>query len=359
MSDKKFMRRAINLAKRAVNKTFPNPLVGAVVVKNGQIIGEGFHEKFGLPHAEVNAIRNCSINPEGASIYVNLEPCSHYGKTPPCADLIVKSKIKNVFIGMTDPNPLVSGRGIEKLKNSGINVFVGVLEEECKKLNEVFIKLITKKESFLTHKIASTLDGKIAEKTGYSKWITSEKSRNYVHKLRSFANGILVGANTVRNDDPQLNVRKNGEVIAEPYRIIVSKELKFDSGLKIFKNPDKIIIVTSERNYNNPFLENFKTIYLPEENNSLNLKSLNIELYKNNIYHIFAEGGSFLNHSLFKYRLVDKIFIFYSNKFLAGKDSMQIFNGKDLYSLDCPLILNDIQIKKLGSDFCVTGYPEF
>ncbi len=358
MQNKKLMLRAIKLAQKAGSKTYPNPLVGAVIVKNGEIIGEGYHKKFGSAHAEVNAINNCKVTPEGASLYVNLEPCSHYGKTPPCADLIIKNKIKNVFIGMTDPNPLVAGKGIKKLKEHGINVITGILEDKCRELNEVFLKLITKKESFITHKIASTLDGKIAEDSGYSKWITSEKSRQIVHKLRNFADAILVGAETIRNDNPYLNVRKREAVISEPFKIIISKSLNFDKSYNVFKIPEKVIIITSVKNYNHPFLKEFRTIYLPEEKNFINLKTLPKELYKNKIYHIFAEGGSKLNYFLMKYRIVDKLYIFYSNKILCG-NAMPIYNGEELFSLKNPLNLLNFKIKKLGSDFYISGYPEF
>ncbi len=358
MQNKNFMLQAINLAKKAKNNTFPNPLVGAVVVKDGKIIGKGYHQKFGTNHAEVNAIKNCTESPENASIYVNLEPCSHYGKTPPCTDIIIKSGIKNVYIGMVDPNPIVSGNGIKKLQENGINVHVGILEEKCKKLNEVFIKLITRKESFLTHKIASTLDGKIAESTGNSKWITSDKSRNFVHKLRSFCNAILVGANTIRKDNPHLNVRKNNKVISEPFKVIITKSLKFDLSLNIFKNIEKVILVTSEKNQKQKMLKNFNTILLPEKNNQLVLSNLNKELYKKGIYHIFAEGGSMLNYALFKYKLVDKLYIFYANKMIIG-NGINMFNGNPLYSLNYPLIIDNFQIKKMGNDFYVEGYPKF
>ncbi len=220
---RKYMLKCINLAKKAGSNTYPNPLVGSVIVKNGKIIGKGYHKEFGKPHAEVDAIKNSSESVENADLYVNLEPCSHYGKTPPCADLIIKKKIKNVYIGMLDPNPVVAGKGVTKLKESGINVVTGILENQCKELNEVFTKLILNKSSFITLKIAATLDGKIAEKNGFSKWITSEKSRKLVHKFRKFSNGILIGANTLKKDNPFLNVRSNEKVLKEPYKIIISK----------------------------------------------------------------------------------------------------------------------------------------
>ena len=205
--NEKFMKIAIELAKKGIGNVNPNPLVGAVIVKDGKIIGQGYHERYGEGHAEVNAFKSLDDDPTGATMYVTLEPCFHYGKTPPCADRIIENKISKVIIGMVDPNPLVSGKGIEKLKNAGIEVEVGILEEECRKINEVFIKYITTKKPFVVMKTAMSLDGKIATKTGESKWITSEKSRLQVHILRNKFSGIMVGVNTIIKDNPELTCR--------------------------------------------------------------------------------------------------------------------------------------------------------
>ena len=198
------MKLAIKISKKGVGKVNPNPLVGAVIVKDNKIIGQGYHEYYGGNHAEVNAFENLSDNPEGATIYVTLEPCSHYGKTPPCVDKIIDNKISKVVIGTLDPNPLVQGKGVKKLKEAGIDVITGILEEECKELNEVFMKYIVTKKPFVVLKTAMTLDGKIATASGESKWITSDKSRKEVHKLRNELSAIMVGVNTVIKDNPKV-----------------------------------------------------------------------------------------------------------------------------------------------------------
>ncbi|MCX8012565.1 MAG: bifunctional diaminohydroxyphosphoribosylaminopyrimidine deaminase/5-amino-6-(5-phosphoribosylamino)uracil reductase RibD, partial [Desulfobacterota bacterium] len=198
------MRRVIKLALKAKGNTSPNPLVGAIIVKDGQIVGQGFHHQAGGPHAEINALKAAGDRARGGEIYLNLEPCSHTGRTSPCVEALIHSQIKKVFVGMVDPNPLVQGKGIKKLQEAGIEVKVGILEEECRKLNEIFIKYITTRRPFVILKIAASLDGKIATVTGDSRWITNEKSRDHVHRLRSEVDAVLVGTGTVEKDDPQL-----------------------------------------------------------------------------------------------------------------------------------------------------------
>lgn len=221
--NQEYMRLAIEIAKKGAGKVNPNPMVGAVIVKDERVIGQGYHKYYGGNHAEVNAFENLSDNPEGATIYVTLEPCSHYGKTPPCVDKIIANKISKVVVGTLDPNPLVEGRGIKALKEAGIEVITGVLEEECKKLNEVFMKYILCKRPFVVLKTAMTLDGKIATESGESKWITSDKSRQEVHKLRNKLSAIMVGVNTVIKDNPELTCRLEGG--KNPVRIIVDSKI--------------------------------------------------------------------------------------------------------------------------------------
>ena len=220
----KFMRLAISLAKKGVGKTSPNPLVGAVVVKDGEIISEGYHRKFGGPHAEINALMNAGNGSKGADIFINLEPCCHYGKTPPCFKEVISRGISKVHIGMIDPNPVVSGKGIQYLRNAGVGVEVGILEDDCKRLNEAYIKYITTEKPFVTLKLASTLDGKIATYTGESKWITEEGSRKKVHKMRGTVDGIIVGVGTILKDNPLLTNRFTKGT--NPNRIIVDSALR-------------------------------------------------------------------------------------------------------------------------------------
>ena len=240
------MNIALQLAKKGKGKVNPNPLVGAIIVRDGVILGRGYHKEYGKAHAEVNAFLDAKEDITGATMYVTLEPCSHYGKTPPCVERIIENKISRVVIGMIDPNPLVAGKGIEKLKKSGITVTVGVLEEECRKLNEVFIKYITKNEPFVVLKTAMSLDGKIATSRGESKWITGEKARNEVHNLRNELEAIMVGVDTVIIDNPELTCRlENGR---NPIRIIVDSTLKIPLNSKVLKNQDeaKTIVATKK-----------------------------------------------------------------------------------------------------------------
>ena len=237
----KYMRMAIEEAKKGEGFTSPNPLVGAVIVKDDRVIGIGYHKKYGENHAEINAFLNAKENGEdveGASIYVTLEPCSHYGKTPPCADAIIKNKLKKVIIGCVDSNPKVAGNGIKKLKDAGIDVIVNVLEEECRKLNEVFFYYIANKRPFVVMKYAMTMDGKIATVSGKSKWITSEKTREHSHRFRNKYSAIMVGINTVIEDNPMLNCRLPNT--RNPIRIILDSSLKISLDSNICKTSKDI-----------------------------------------------------------------------------------------------------------------------
>ncbi len=245
MMKEQYMRLAINLAKKGMGKTSPNPLVGAVVVKNDEIVGKGYHKRSGEPHAETNALKACGNKAKNATLYVNLEPCCHHGKTPPCTDIIIKSGIKKLVCAALDPNPQVNGRGISILREGGVEVDLGILEKEAEKLNEVYLKFITTGLPFVMLKVAQTLDGKIATKLGNSKWITQEDSRRFVHSLRASVDAVLVGANTVKRDDPELTVHSaKGE---NPIRIILDSTGKISKNSKVIKGSKngKTIIATA------------------------------------------------------------------------------------------------------------------
>jgi diaminohydroxyphosphoribosylaminopyrimidine deaminase/5-amino-6-(5-phosphoribosylamino)uracil reductase len=246
-TDEKFMERAIELAKMGWGRTNPNPLVGAVLVKDGRIIAEGFHRALGKSHAEVDAFDNAAEDISGSNLYVNLEPCSHYGRTPPCAKAIIDANIKKVVIAMADPNPKVSGRGIKMLRDAGIEVKVGVLENEALKLNEIFINYIVKKKPFVIMKSAVTLDGKIATVSGDSKWITGEESRNYVHVIRDRVSAIMVGINTVLKDNPSLTTRRIDKEGKDPIRIIVDSRGILPEDSNVIKSDSKagVILATT------------------------------------------------------------------------------------------------------------------
>lgn len=320
--DEFFMKRALKLARKGEGWASPNPMVGAVIVKEGKIIGEGYHRKFGENHAEINAIDNASESMEGATFYVTLEPCSHYGKTPPCVERIVDVKASRVVIGTTDPNPLVSGKGIEILENHGIKTTVGILEEECRALNEKYFKFIETRIPFVTLKYAQTIDGRIATSTGHSRWISSEPSLKFAHKLRSHHDGVLVGVGTILKDDPELTVRLvRGR---NPVRIVVDPELKISEDARILQNQKKsrTIVVSTSRSAGakRTLLEEMGIeILVIDENdqNHVDLKKLLVELGKRDISSILVEGGSKIITSFVEERLFDRMVVITAPKILG------------------------------------------
>jgi len=245
MDDERWMKRALHLAEKGKGRTSPNPMVGAILVKGGKMVGEGYHAKAGEAHAEIVALQQAGEEAEGAILYLNLEPCTHYGKTPPCVPQVIEAGVKRVVIGMEDPNPLVKGKGIEILRKAGLDVEVGILEKECRRLNEAFCKYILKKEPFVVLKVAATLDGKMATRNGDSKWISGEASRRFVHKLRDQVDGVLVGIGTVLKDNPMLTARIRGG--RDPYRIVLDSRLKIPEEAKVIgTSPSKAIIASTE-----------------------------------------------------------------------------------------------------------------
>lgn len=313
------IRRCIELAKKGTGFVSPNPLVGCVIVKNDEIIAEGWHQKFGENHAEVNAINSAlskHIDLKGASLYVNLEPCTHYGKTPPCADKIIEHKFKEVIIGTKDANPLVAGKGIANLKKNKIKVTVGVLEEKCYELNKFYFKNIKTKLPYITLKAAQTLDSKIADAEGNSKWISSQESRKLVHKLRSEYDAVLVGKNTVEKDNPSLTVRHvKGR---NPYRIVINKELTLNLSSNLFsdKYSDKTIVISGKEP--DEFLtrifeqRKIKVIQAKLKNDMIDLKDAMKKLSKAGISSLLVEGGAFTFTEFIKNKLVDEMLIFIS-----------------------------------------------
>ena len=353
------MELAINLAKKGRGSVSPNPLVGAVIVKGNRVIGKGYHRKFGKNHAEINALSNAGESVVGATMYVNLEPCSHFGKTPPCVDKIIESGISKVVIGMKDPNPLVSGKGIEKLIKSGIDVTVGVLEEKCKKLNEVFIKYIIHKTPFVLMKFAMSLDGKISTYTGDSKWISSEESLKQVHILRNNLSGIMVGINTVIKDNPQLTCRlENGK---NPIRIIVDSTLKIPVESNVIQDEKAKTIIATTRKANIEkinYLQNLgiDILVTKDKNGKVDLKELMIKLGGLGIDSILLEGGGELNFSALSLNLVDKAEAFISPKLIGGKDSKTPVEGKGIEKINDAFSLKNTTIDILGEDILIKGY---
>jgi diaminohydroxyphosphoribosylaminopyrimidine deaminase/5-amino-6-(5-phosphoribosylamino)uracil reductase len=357
--DEKYMERALELAKKGTGKVNPNPLVGAVIVKNGEIIGEGYHECYGEAHAERNAVKNAKESVEDSTIYVTLEPCAHYGKTPPCVDLIIEKKFKKVVIGMLDPNELVAGKSVEKLKKNGIEVVVGVKEEECKELNEIFIKYITSKSPFVILKSGMSLDGKIATYSGESKWITSKESREDAQNLRNRLNSIMVGVNTVIADDPELTCRINND--KKLIRIVVDTNLRIPLDSKVINNKDKLTIVATTLNSNENKKKalrdlGIKVIEVSEKNNKVNLKDLLSKLGQEGLDSVLIEGGGTLNFSALEENIVDKVIFYIAPKILGGENSKSCIAGIGFSELNQAVNLKDISYRKIGEDLVVEGY---
>lgn len=360
--DKKYMRIALELAKKGIGYTKQNPLVGAVIVKNGKIIGEGYHQVYGSHHAEVNAIQNATEDVKGATMYVTLEPCSHYGKTPPCANYIVEKGIKRVVVALEDPNPEVSGKGINILRDSGIEVVTGILEEESRKLNEIFIKYIRTKLPFCIVKTAMTLDGKIATSTGDSKWITNEESRKYVHLLRHRVSAIMVGIGTVLQDNPYLNTRLEEGLGSDPIRIIVDTHARIPLEANVLdnKSSSRTIIATTELASKEKLrkLEDkgAEIIITPLRNNQVDLNYLINALGERGIDSILLEGGSELNYSAIEAGIVDKVNIFIAPKFIGGREAKTPVGGLGKELMKDAVLLSGIQIHKFGEDIMIEGY---
>lgn len=360
--DIKYMKRAIEISKLGIGRTNPNPLVGAVIVKDNKVIGEGYHEYFGGAHAEVNAINNTTEDPKDSTMYVTLEPCSHYGKTPPCVNLIIKNNISKVVIGMKDPNPLVAGRGIQILKSNGIEVEVGVMEEEIKKINEIFIKYITTKRPFCILKTAITLDGKIATKTGDSKWITNTESRKYVHHIRNRVSGIMVGKNTIVKDNPLLTTRIEDSKGIDPARIIVDTfaNIPIDSKVLNIESKAKTIIAVSEKADKDRLkaLEDkgAQVLIIPTKNNRVDLRHLIKILGENNIDSLLIEGGATLNWSALNENIVDKVMCFIAPKIIGGKDAKTSIEGEGIEYVKDAIMLDDINIMRFNQDTMIEGY---
>lgn len=360
--DKKYMKKAISLARKAQGYTSPNPLVGAVIVKNNKVISTGYHKKAGKEHAEAAALNKIKTNVSGATMYVNLEPCSHYGRTPPCADKIINSGyIKRVVIGIKDPNPLVSGKGIKKMIDSGIKVETGVLQEESIKLNEVFIKHIMTSVPFVTLKTAVTLDGKTASYTGNSRWITGEKSRKYVHKLRSYSDAVITGIGTVVKDNPELTVR-NYKNKKNPVRVVMDSRGKISLKAKILDNQDtaKTIIACTEEIPDKKYQElkrmNIDVLICRSKASRVDIKDLLKRLSSLGITSVLLEAGGKLNASFLQDELVDKIDLFIAPKMIGGKKAPGFFSGEGFKLMEDSYRFTYMKVRRFGDDILLESY---
>lgn len=358
----KYMKIALAQAKRALGRVSPNPLVGAVVVKRGEIVGVGYHHRAGSPHAEINALNKAGGKARNADLYVTLEPCCHYGRTPPCVETIVDRGIKKVVIGMIDPNPKVAGKGIAKLKAAGILTASGVLEEECRKLNEVYVHYITRSIPFVILKVASSLDGKIATRTGDSRGITGEQSLARVHALRDQVDAILVGSGTVKTDDPLLTTRLGGKRGKDPVRVIVDSTLSISPRARVF-NPHSrsgVIVATTNRAPTRKKEQIEKAggtiITVASKDGRVSLRSLMRTLGKREITSVLIEGGTGISTSAFNEGIVDKIIFFYAPKILGGSRAYGIIAGKGFDRISRAHKVHDLTVKKCGDDVLVEGY---
>lgn len=357
--DEKYMKLAMQLAENAIGRTSPNPLVGAVIVKDNRVVGCGWHRKAGTPHAEVHALNQAGELAQGADVYVTLEPCAHYGKTPPCAKALVEAKVKNVYGGLLDVNPKVAGKGFKILEDAGIHVEYGFLQDELRKQNEVFFKWIEHKKPFVVLKAAMTLDGKIATATGQSKWITNETSRAYGYKLRDIYDGIMVGINTVIEDNPMLTARVDGG--KNPIRIVVDSSLKIDINANVVQDKSaKTIIATTDKADKDKILklqaQDVDVIVVDKDkNDKVDIEKLLDILGQQNICSILVEGGATLSGSFVAKKLVDKVYFFIAPKIVGGKEAKTPVAGTGILNLQEALALKDIQIEKLEEDILIIG----
>ena len=359
MTDQNYMLQAIQLAKQGEGWTNPNAMVGAVIVKNGRIIGKGYHKKCGELHAERNAIASLTESAEGATIYVTLEPCCHYGKTPPCTEAIIEQKIKRVVIGSRDPNPKVSGKGIKMLQEAGIEVIEDFMREECDRLNPVFFHYITTKTPYVVMKYAMTLDGKIATKTGASKWITGEAARAEVQHMRHRYMGIMAGIGTVIADDPMLNVRVEGW--KSPIRILCDSGLRIPLDGQIVKSAGKYRTIVAYADSENTEAKRkrlhemgVETICCPDENNQVDLKKLMKYLGEEGIDSILLEGGGTLNDSALRAGIVQEVQAFIAPKLFGGMNSKTPVEGIGVRFPSEAVKLKCTDICQIGEDIRIT-----
>lgn len=358
--DIKYMKQALTLARKGIGKTSPNPVVGCVIVRDGQVVGQGWHKKAGGPHAEIHALEQAGQASRGAEVYVTLEPCCHTGKTPPCSDALIRAGVRRVVAGMSDPNPNVNGGGLAALQKAGIETVCGVLEEECRAINRPFIHQITTGLPYLIYKCAMTLDGKIASVTGESRWISGEQSRKYVHQLRSRCDAVMVGVDTIIADNPQLTVRHvKGR---NPLRIIVDSTLRTPESVSVLSGDlaKKTIIATTEQNprVHLRYHQSGATVLVCEAiDKRVDLHDLLLKLGKMGIQSILMEGGSRLAGDALRHGLIDECIFFYAPK-VIGSDGFSPFNFTGITTMSKSINFSKPHITTMGNDVVITAYPE-
>ena len=359
-----YMEQALSLAKLALGQVSPNPAVGAVVVNNGVVVGQGYTQTPGSWHAEVVALKQAGEEARGGVMYVSLEPCCHYGRTPPCTQAIITAGIAEVHLAMLDPNRVVSGRGKEELEGEGIKVYVGEHEAEARQVNEAYIKFITTGMPFVTAKFAVSLDGKIATRSGDSRWISGDEARRYVHNLRCTVDAIMVGVNTVLVDDPQLTARscggRGGAVRSKPLRVIVDSKGRTPLTARVFNEPGKTLLalghpVTPEEE-EALAQTGIELLELPSEEGRVDLKELLKMLGEQEITSVLVEGGGTILGSLFDHQLVDKMIAFVAPVIIGGKEAKTAVGGKGVDKVADSVKLEQVSLEKFGNDFMISGY---
>ena len=354
------MQRALDLAAKALGRTSPNPAVGAVIVRGGRVIGEGFHRRAGLPHAEVEALQRVNGTARGATLYVNLEPCAHHGRTPPCAEALIAAGLKRVVVGIVDPNPLVRGRGLRRLRQAGIAVTTGILREKCERLNEDFAVFIRTGRPLVTLKLAASLDGRIATASGDSHWISGERSRRLVHELRNRVDAVLVGAETVRVDDPQLTCRVRGG--RDPLRVILDGRLTISPAARVCtqrSTAPTLVVTTAESGQGEKrrLLEQqgVEILCLPGDHGRVSLRPLLEALGRRGVKHVLIEGGGQVAAAALAEGVVDKVLFFYG-PLLLGSESRPMIGPLGIDRVAAGLKLHTIELGRLGDDVLVTAY---
>ncbi|TFE02994.1 bifunctional diaminohydroxyphosphoribosylaminopyrimidine deaminase/5-amino-6-(5-phosphoribosylamino)uracil reductase RibD [Jeotgalibacillus salarius] len=357
----KWMNTAINLAKAAQGQTSPNPAVGSVVVKNGRVVGMGAHLKPGEAHAEVHALTMAGDLAEGATIYVTLEPCSHHGKTPPCADLIIEKKLRKVVIGSVDPNPKVAGDGIKKLKNAGIEVMTGVCKDETDQLNEYFFYAINEKKPFITLKTAMSLDGKTASNSGHSKWITGPEARVDVHRDRHLHDAILVGVNTVIKDDPSLTVRLIEGGIS-PIRVVLDTNLSIPANAGLLHDSAAPVFIICGKNADvkkEEYLNNLNGVTVNKLNTeAVDIKDVLTSLFNSDIHSVYVEGGSEVHASFIQARAVNRMVTYIAPKMITGRLAKGVVGGSGIETMEDAFELKIDSVEMVGTDMKVIATPK-
>jgi diaminohydroxyphosphoribosylaminopyrimidine deaminase/5-amino-6-(5-phosphoribosylamino)uracil reductase len=362
-ADVRHMRNALELAVGGAGWVSPNPLVGCLIVREGKVVGRGYHQRFGGPHAEIHALREAGDQAQGAALYVTLEPCCHTGKTPPCADAVLESQVERVIVAMRDPNPRVDGGGLSRLENAGIEVTVGVCEAEARQLNEVFIKHITTRQPFVTSKSAITLDGKIATRSGSSRWITGEAARAVGHQLRHASDAIVVGIGTASQDDPELTTRIPGQTGSNPLRVVVDSTLRLSPGARVADVAEdrRTLVATTDQAAGTRAQalreRGVEVIGLPARSDGrVDLSTLCNVLGERGIASLLVEGGATLTTALLEQRLVDKMVFFVAPKIIGG-DGVSVFGPCGVDSMEQALPLRDLTSRSVGSDVMLEAYP--